>query len=93
MHNEAEVIFSGNVQGVNFRSYAKKKADQLGVYGIIENLENGNVHAILQGEKENIVNLINYLMHEHPYATVETVDIKWVPEESKDIVREFRIIK
>jgi acylphosphatase len=43
---------SGLVQGVNFRSYTRSKAQELGVNGWVRNLPGGGVEAVLEGDRK-----------------------------------------
>jgi len=45
---------SGKVQGVWFRSFAKKAAQKLDVTGWVKNSSNGNVEVLACGTEENI---------------------------------------
>jgi acylphosphatase len=47
-------IVQGRVQGVNFRYYTQRTANQLGVTGTVKNLYNGDVEVYAQGEGEAI---------------------------------------
>ena len=42
----------GRVQGVFYRASAKQKADQLGVYGSVRNLQDGSVFIEAEGPSE-----------------------------------------
>jgi len=44
----------GRVQGVGFRNYIKKQAEQRGVTGVARNLPDGTVELILQGNREHV---------------------------------------
>ncbi len=56
-----KVIFIGKVQGVGFRATARKKALELGVSGSVQNLDDGSVLAILQGDLNPLFALIRDL--------------------------------
>lgn len=43
-------LISGRVQGVGFRFFAEREANQLGVRGYVRNLSTGNVEAYAIGE-------------------------------------------
>lgn len=44
------IYFSGNVQGIGFRYTAKKIAENLGITGWVQNLPDGHVELIAQGD-------------------------------------------
>jgi acylphosphatase len=52
MANEerAHVFVSGEVQGVNFRGATQSQAEQLDLNGWVQNLQDGRVEAIFEGE-------------------------------------------
>ncbi|MEM2943958.1 MAG: acylphosphatase [Methanomassiliicoccales archaeon] len=90
MFARAEVKFIGKVQGVYFRAYTKKFADELSVNGRVRNLSDGTVFAIFEGKKEQIEEVIRKLRYEHPYAKVDSVEITWLPYRNE--FYDFRII-
>jgi acylphosphatase len=55
------VYVSGRVQGVFFRKTTLKMAQRLMVFGWVKNLTNGQVETILEGEKKNVEQMINWL--------------------------------
>ncbi|MBC7108293.1 MAG: acylphosphatase [Methanomassiliicoccales archaeon] len=90
MKARAEVRFSGKVQGVYFRAYTKRFADELGVMGFVKNMPDGSVYAVFEGEKESIEEVIRKLRDEHPYACVKSIEIKWLS--CRDEFNEFKIL-
>lgn len=44
------IIVSGSVQGVGFRSYAKRLAERLSIVGTVQNLDDGSVEIVAQAE-------------------------------------------
>jgi acylphosphatase len=52
---------SGLVQGVNFRSYTRSKAQELGVNGWVRNLPGGGVEAVLEGDRKKVGELISLM--------------------------------
>ncbi|MDH7509235.1 MAG: acylphosphatase [Methanomassiliicoccales archaeon] len=77
MKVRAEVRFIGKVQGVYFRAYTKRFADELAVLGFVKNMPDGSVFAVFEGEKESVEEVIRKLREEHPYAHVKSVEVKW----------------
>ncbi|NYT02938.1 MAG: acylphosphatase [Methanosarcinales archaeon] len=55
------VRISGNVQGVGFRLYTSRHAQDLGVKGWVKNLPGGGVEAVLQGERKNVGELLGLM--------------------------------
>jgi acylphosphatase len=83
------VKVEGRVQGVAFRAALKDLADSIGVKGWVRNLEDGNVEALLQGERTNVDNLIKWCHVGPPKAKVLKVHVQNFP--SAQIYREFQI--
>jgi acylphosphatase len=48
------LLFSGRVQGVGFRRFLWKKAQETGVHGWVKNLPDGTVEAWVQGEADAV---------------------------------------
>ena len=73
----ARVIISGIVQGVGFRHFTQRKAEELGLRGWVRNTEDGGVETVLEGEKTRIQEMIK-LCHKGPFgAKVEKVEVEW----------------
>jgi acylphosphatase len=47
-------VVSGHVQGVGFRWFVKDRASLEGVHGYVQNLPNGRVEAIVEGDEEAV---------------------------------------
>lgn len=56
-----QIVFSGVVQGVGFRYETWRMAQKLGLTGFVENLSNGDVQVEIQGPKNKILYLIDYI--------------------------------
>ncbi|MEM4160390.1 MAG: acylphosphatase [Thermoplasmata archaeon] len=72
----AIVRFYGLVQGVNFRYYTRMKARELGLTGIVRNEPDGSVYAEFEGEKEKVMECINWCATSQPYAEVSDYDVR-----------------
>lgn len=64
----------GKVQGVGYRFYATRVARRLGLKGHIQNLRDGTVEAIVEGDKETIDEWIEELREGPRYAEVTRID-------------------
>ena len=73
----ARIIISGRVQGVMFRDSMKRKADKLGVCGWVRNIPNRRVEAVLEGDKLNVLDLIEWAHKGSFLARVDEVKIFW----------------
>ena len=69
----------GRVQGVFFRQSTQKKALELGLSGMVRNLNDGSVEVIVEGIEENIKLLIDWCRHGPVRARVDKVDIHDCP--------------
>lgn len=70
------VLIKGKVQGVFFRQALKVKAKQKNVFGNVKNLIDGRVEAILEGDEENVNNLVEWCHGGPANARVEDVIIR-----------------
>jgi len=73
----ANILVSGRVQGVFFRSETQDEAIRRGVTGWVRNLPDGRVEAVLEGEKENVEKVIDFCKRGPPGAKVIKVDVDW----------------
>ena len=55
------VRVSGRVQGVYYRAFTRDKAVALGVSGWVRNLPGGGVEAVLEGERQNVGELLKFM--------------------------------
>lgn len=65
----------GRVQGVNYRYFTKKSAENLNLKGYVKNLEDGSVEVLAQGREEELQKLIYNLKEGPPLAKVEKMEI------------------
>jgi len=54
------VIISGRVQGVFFRMETSRAAERIGVSGWVRNNSDGTVEAEFEGEKQNVVSMLEW---------------------------------
>lgn len=90
MQREIEVIIKGRVQMVMFRDFAKRKADNLGLYGTVENLNDNSVRIIAQGDENKLKEFIKLINKGPIFARIEKVQIKW--KEIKVKFTDFKIV-
>lgn len=67
----------GLVQGVNFRWFAQRRANALGLGGFVRNLPDGSVQVVAEGDRETIELLLQSLREGPSHASVESVDTAW----------------
>lgn len=78
--NTVNIRVFGIVQGVFFRRSTKDKADELGISGWVRNEPDGSVEIMATGEKEVLVDLIEWCKDGSPMAKVDKVDADWLSE-------------
>lgn len=64
----------GKVQGVGYRFYATRVARRLGLKGWIQNLRDGSVEALVEGEPDAIDEWIDDVREGPRYAEVTRID-------------------
>jgi acylphosphatase len=75
MAKELRVLrIHGKVQGVGYRFFATRVARRLGLKGTIQNLRDGSVEALVEGEKKTIDEWIEELKEGPRYAEVSRID-------------------
>lgn len=80
----ARVVIHGIVQGVYFRSSAKRQADALLVDGWVRNRADGTVEAVLEGPPEAVERMLAWCRVGPPHAQVEDVEVAWEPPTGED---------
>lgn len=70
-----QVTVHGLVQGVFFRDSCRREAEEHGVTGWVQNLDDGTVLATFEGSPEAVTSMVKWA-HEGPrHAVVERVDV------------------
>jgi acylphosphatase len=67
----------GRVQGVFFRSFVQRWAEQLKLTGYVRNLPDGTVEVRAEGERQQLEKLADYLRQGPPPARVSNVVTGW----------------
>ncbi len=75
----AELVVQGRVQGVGYRNFVHRKANQLGLTGYVMNLRDGTVRVRAEGARDIITELARELEKGPPLARVESVRVTWRP--------------
>ena len=74
---KVELMISGVVQGVGFRYYVYRVAQQLGVVGWVRNLPDGRVQVLAEGDRGRLEGFIKELKIGPRAASVRDVVAKW----------------
>ncbi|MDI3195173.1 acylphosphatase [Pseudarthrobacter sp. AL07] len=64
----------GVVQGVGFRFWTMGKADELGLNGVVRNLDDGSVAIEAEGPEQQVQKLLDWLRSENAPGRVERVE-------------------
>jgi acylphosphatase len=64
----------GVVQGVGFRFWTMGKADELGLTGLVRNLDDGSVDVVAEGPRERIQDFLGWLKSDDTPGRVERVE-------------------
>ena len=90
MPKRIECKITGRVQMVMYRDFAQRKAHGLGIVGTVQNMIDGSVVIVAEGEEEILKKYITLLHKGSIFAKVEDVEIKWMEEEGE--FRDFHIV-
>jgi acylphosphatase len=83
------IIVTGKVQGVFFRVYTQKKAQELGLSGTVENKSNGDVYIEAEGEEQKLKELSEWCKTGSPDSEVDEVIVE--EKEVKSLTSHFSI--
>ena len=78
-YTRAEIIVRGIVQGVSYRYFTVRNAEPLGLSGFVKNLPDGSVEVVAEGERKNILALIELLRDGPRAARVSGMSVRWLP--------------
>lgn len=70
------VIVHGAVQGVAFRHYTSRRAQELGVTGWVRNLPDGSVEGVFEGSEAAVNALVEWCRSGPSAARVERLDVR-----------------
>lgn len=88
--NTVKGYVTGRVQGVGFRNFVKKYADQLNVVGYAKNLMDKRVEFTLQGDAVAISKLLEKINRGPIFASVKMMESDEL--ESSEQYRKFSIL-
>jgi acylphosphatase len=82
-------VVHGRVQGVSFRYYTSRTAEQLHLSGWVANRWDGTVEATAEGSRTALEQFREFLERGSPGAFVERLDVEWLP--AKGEFRSFKV--
>jgi acylphosphatase len=74
-----EVVIEGRVQGVGYRAFAQRRAENRGLTGYAVNLHDGRVKIRVEGSRETIEAYVRDLKTGPPLARVQRVAVTAMP--------------
>ena len=76
------LLVKGKVQGVGFRYFVSRTAQDMRLSGWVRNLPEGDVEAEIQGDEKMLADFINKLKNGHPWARVDYIQSQKLPEKT-----------
>ncbi|UCH28033.1 MAG: acylphosphatase [Trueperaceae bacterium] len=70
-------IIAGEVQGVGYRAYARRHALDLDLAGYAENLSDGRVEVVAEGDRSDLEHFLVKLRMGPAHAIVTHIDVSW----------------
>ena len=80
---------TGKVQGVGFRYFVLRQAQELGITGWVSNKSNGHVEAMAQGDKEDLDQFIAKVKQGPAFSRVDDLILNW--EDGQENYTSFEI--
>ncbi|QDX41582.1 acylphosphatase [Salarchaeum sp. JOR-1] len=74
---QAHVFVSGTVQGVYYRATTRDEAGKRGVDGWVQNLDDGRVEAVFEGDPDSVEAMVEWCHTGSPAADVEEVSVEY----------------
>jgi acylphosphatase len=72
-------VVRGSVQGVGFRYFIQRKAQQLGLRGWVRNNDDGTVELVAEGPRSELERLKMAAEEGPRMARVQRVEVQWSP--------------
>jgi acylphosphatase len=67
------IMVTGKVQGVFFRKYTEQKALELGITGLVRNLDDGSVYIEAEGPEDQLADFVEWCYEGSPSSRVADV--------------------
>lgn len=74
MHRSLHCVVSGHVQGVGFRAFVRRQAQELGLRGWTRNLADGRVETLAQGEAPSLEDFLERMRRGPLLSRVDGVE-------------------
>jgi len=79
MTEQFKALIHGRVQGVGYRFFTERWANDLGITGYAKNLYNGDVEVLAQGDKPRLEAYLAKLREGPRASRVTDIEIEWQP--------------
>jgi acylphosphatase len=73
-------VVYGDVQGVGFRYFVQRRAEEMGLAGWVRNRPDGSVEVVAEGNRAALGRLLELLTKGPGLADVDGVDAEWGKE-------------
>ena len=73
----AKIVISGDVQGAGYRAFVMDTARKTGLVGFIENMPNGTVNVVCEGEKNLIEKFVSGIKMKTEIVEVEDIQVEY----------------
>jgi len=80
MNKACKIRVYGRVQGVWFRAYTQRKAQELDIKGFVRNEADGTVYIEAEGEENAMKAFIEWCQEGPPLAKVERIEVEPLKE-------------
>ncbi|MGM0398531.1 MAG: acylphosphatase [Halobacteriota archaeon] len=80
----AHVYITGTVQGVYYRANTRDEARARGVAGWVQNLSDGRVEAVFEGDEDRVEAMVEWCYEGSPAASVDAVEVEFESPEQLD---------
>lgn len=79
MNINKNIIVKGRVQGVGYRLWTKRSAEQLNIKGTVKNMPDGSVEIFASGNDKDIDRFVDWCQHGPAMASVSNVRVFETP--------------
>lgn len=83
------IVAGGIVQGVCFRHYAQRKAEELGLTGWVRNVPDGRIEAVIEGDDGAVDRMVKWFRQGPPGARVAEFNFREEPHRGE--FNDFRV--
>ena len=84
------VFVTGRVQGVGFRAFVCRQAEQQGLTGWVRNVVDGRVESEVQGPRAVVSNFLRDVERGPTLSSVTQIEIDWVSPGQEDTIFEIK---